>query len=241
MDLCRALEGRSALAPGNHDAPTVVGHRSLEAWMCRSHKIGDSATHAEPDDAQSVALHQAMAGQEIYRGVDVFDHGNVPQPSPPCRSIVPTVGGVAVVQVRGDAEIAGAGDALGHFLHELIDASLMLNDDDSRKRTRAVGHAHIEAHVGTINLSTVPVRCHWPTLLSGLLIKLGRILSPLLAGEGFSGGEGLFPEPLGPSPLPSPAGRGNTEINPRRSHTPSSRQRTRCGGRSRRWAPASYR
>src|SRR5712692_186128 len=101
MDLCRALEGRRALAPGNHDAPSVVGHRSLEAWMCRSHKIGYSATHAEPDDAQSVALRQAMAGQEIDRGIDVFGHRDVPQPRPPCWSIVPTVGGVAVVEVRG--------------------------------------------------------------------------------------------------------------------------------------------
>src|SRR5262245_3308731 len=100
MDLCRALEGRSALAPGDHDAPPIVGHRSPEAGMRCGHKIGYSATHAEPDDAQSVALHQAMAGQEIYRGVDILDHRDVPQPSPPCRSIVPTVGRVAVVQVR---------------------------------------------------------------------------------------------------------------------------------------------
>src|SRR5262249_25611658 len=40
---------------------------------------------------------------------------------------------------------------------------------------------------------------------------------------------------------PSPRGRGGTEISPHRSHTPSSPRRTRCEGRSRRWAPASYR
>src|SRR5262249_15975309 len=134
------------------------------------------ATHAESDDAQSVTLHQAMAGQEIDRGVDVLDHGDVPQPGPPGRRIIPTVRGVAMVQIRGDSEVAGAGDTLGHFLHKVIGTSLMLDHPDGGKRTRAVGHADIEPHVGAIDLDAVPVRCHWPTLLSGcfwLVLSVG--------------------------------------------------------------------
>src|SRR5262249_22993053 len=50
MDLCSALKGRWALAPGDHDVAPIVGHGSLQVWIGCRHEISYPAAHAEAND-----------------------------------------------------------------------------------------------------------------------------------------------------------------------------------------------
>src|SRR4029450_11166784 len=162
MDLRSAVKGRWAIAPGDHDVAPIVGHSGLQVWIGCRHEIRHAATHAEPNNAKPLRINRAMAAQEFDSGVHVFDASDILQPSSPRRALVLTVRTVTVVQVRGHSGISRTRDPLRHFLHKIIDATLMLNDHDSRKRARSTWHADIEPHVCTIDLDAFPEGWHAP-------------------------------------------------------------------------------
>src|SRR5262245_57031025 len=147
MDLRRAVKGRWPCAPGDHDIASIVGHGSFQVWIGCRHEIRHPTTHAEPDNAKPLRINRAMANQEVHRSIDVLDDIDIQQPGSPRRAIVLTVRTITVVQVRGHGSIARARDTLRHFLHELIDATLVLNDHDSGKWARPARYTDIEPHV----------------------------------------------------------------------------------------------
>src|SRR5438309_6281907 len=51
-------------------------------------------------------------------------------------------------------DVSSAGDALRHLLDELVDASLMLDDDDRRHRALAVRHADVRSEEHTSELQS---------------------------------------------------------------------------------------
>src|SRR5207244_6577331 len=120
----------------------------------------NASPHAETDDSQSSGISDAASTEKVHRSVYIVEDFGISTIGSAFVVVGVNFRRVSMIKIRSHTDVSSLSDPPRHLLRNVVNAILILNDDDRRKRTRPVGLNHVELHRAMIDGDCFPRSVH---------------------------------------------------------------------------------